>query len=321
VAGEIVLVGPQERLQALLSAAPSHSHNLRIVDAPQVVEMDESPNRALRSKPDSSLVRAIDLVRAGEADAAVSAGNSGAFMFAAQLRLRNLPGLQRCAIAVPFPGQGGPRILIDGGANMDCRPEHLAQFGIMGSMYAEAALNRKRPRVGLLSIGHENSKGDSLTLAAHQLLAHTPINFIGMVEGDQLFGEGVDVIVADGFVGNVALKVAEGAAHLLMTAIREGTMANWRGRLGGWLLRPVFRSLHKQLDYAAYGGALLLGVKGLCVVCHGRSNAVAIENAVLAAKRAIEGRVTEHLAEGLGNLASVAPPIEPAETSASSTGT
>jgi glycerol-3-phosphate acyltransferase PlsX len=308
VRGELALVGPAERITALLPAGRARPENLRIVDAPQVVGMGEDAGRAVKSKPDSSLAVSVNLVRDGEADAAVSAGNSGAFMFVAQLRLRNLPGLQRTAIAATFPGFGGQRIVIDGGANMDCRPFHLAQFGLMGSVYAEYALGRKDPRVGLLSVGEENSKGDELTRAAHKLLRAAPINFIGNIEGNHIFDENVDVIVSDGFAGNVVLKVTEGTSQFLFACLRRELQSDWRSRLGGALVRSALRRVRDLGNYEVYGGALLLGVKGLCVVCHGRSSARAIENGVLVAQRAVEGRVLEHMAEGLQRFAAAVGP-------------
>ena len=303
VQGELVLVGPAERITALLPTGRARPANLRVVDAPQVVGMGEDAGRAVKSKPDSSLAICVNLVRDGEADAAVSAGNSGAFMFLAQLRLRNIPGLQRSAIAATIPGLGGHRILIDAGANMDCRPLHLAQFGLMGSVYAEYVLGRQDPRVGLLSIGEESGKGDELTRAAHKLLKAAPLNFIGNVEGNRIFDEDVDVIVADGFAGNVLIKVLEGTAGFVYASLRRELKADARSRLGGLLARPGLRRLKDVANYEAYGGALLLGVKGICVVCHGRSSGRAIENAVLMAQRAIAGRVLDHLAEGLERLA------------------
>jgi glycerol-3-phosphate acyltransferase PlsX len=303
VAGEIVLVGPADRLTALLPTGRARRANLRVVDAPQTIGMGEDPGRAVRAKPDSSLALCVNLVRDGVADAAVSAGNSGAFLFLAQLGLRNIPGLQRSAIAAPLPGLNGHRLLIDAGANMDCRPLHLAQFGLMGSVYAEYALDRQDPRVGLLSIGEEPSKGDELTRAAHKLLKAAPVNFIGNIEGTHLFEANVDVIVADGFAGNVVLKVAEGMAGLMFSLLRQELQDGACSRLGGLLVRPGLERIRAVGDYAAYGGALLLGVKGICVVCHGRSSARAIENAVLVAQRAVAGRVLDHLAEGLQRLA------------------
>lgn len=302
VEGEIALVGPADRLTALLPTGRAAAPNLRLVDAPQVIGMGEDPGRAARTKPDSSLAVCVNLVRDGVADAAVSAGNSGAFLFLAQLGLRNIPGLQRSAIAAPLPGLNGHRVLIDAGANMDCRPLHLAQFGLMGSVYAEYALGRQDPRVGLLSIGEEPSKGDELTRAAHKLLRAAPVNFIGNIEGNHLFEEDVDVIVADGFAGNVVLKVAEGTAGLLFSLLRTELQSGPCSRLGGLMVRPGLERIRALGDYAAYGGALLLGVKGICVVCHGRSSARAIENAVLVAQRAVQGQVLAHLAEGLQRL-------------------
>jgi len=310
VQGEILLVGPAERLTTLLPRG-STPHNLRVVDAPQVVAMDEDPARAVRTKPDSSLAVAVNLVRDGEAQAVISAGNSGAFMFLAQVRLRSIPGLQRPAIAAPLPGVGGAKLLIDAGANIDCKPVHLAQFGLMGSIYAEHVLGRPQPRVGLVSIGHEPGKGDELTRRAHALLREAPINFVGNVEGNHLFGDEVDVIVCDGFVGNVALKVTEGIAQYLMQLLREQLGTGLRHRLGAWLVRPGLRRVRAAGDYAAYGGALLLGVNGICVVCHGRSSALAIENALLVAQRAVTGGVVQHLAEGLERLAATLREREP----------
>ncbi|HEY3398300.1 MAG TPA: phosphate acyltransferase PlsX [Armatimonadota bacterium] len=303
VPGEVILVGPAERIEALLPPERSRPANLRVVDAPQVIGMGENAGRAARSKPDSSLAVAVNLVRDGVADAAVSAGNSGAFMFLAQVRLRNLPGLQRSAIAVPLPGPSGPRIMLDAGANMDCKPIHLAQFGLMGSVYAEYALGRAEPRVGLLSIGEEPSKGDELTRAAHKLLQAAPINFVGNVEGSDVLTGDCDVIVADGFAGNVVLKVAEGVAKWQYTLVQQEGRRDLRSRLGRLLLQPALRRVLGKLDHANYGGALLLGVQGICIVGHGCSNARAIENAILMAQRAAESNVLQHLSEGLQRLA------------------
>lgn len=302
VQGEIVLVGRAERIEMLLPGGRSRPANLRIADASQVIGMEEDPGRAVRAKPDSSLAVAVNLVRDGDADAAVSAGNSGAFMFLARVRLRCMAGLQRPAIAVPLPGPDGPRILLDAGANVDCKPIHLAQFGLMGSIYAECALGRTQPRVGLFSIGHEPGKGDELTRDAHKLLRTAPLNFVGNIEGNQIFSEDVDVIVADGFVGNAVVKVAEGMAQMFVGSMREKLTSSLRSRLGGWLIHPALKQLRADVDYASYGGALLLGVNRICVVCHGRSNARAIENAILVAEQAVAGKVCERLAEGLRGL-------------------
>lgn len=306
VEGTVILVGPAERIEKLLRGQ-SRPANLRVVDAPQVIGMDEDPGRAARNKPDSSLAVTVNLVRDGEADAAVSAGNSGAFMFLSQVRLRTLAGLQRPAIAVPMPGPRGARIMLDAGANVDCRPRHLAEFALMGSIYAEYALGRADPKVALLSIGEESSKGNEVTRAAHELLRQpsSPVHFVGNVEGTEVLSGDVDVVVADGFVGNVVLKVTEGVAHFLMDGLREEASRGLRNRLGALLMRPALRRLRRKLDYADYGGALLLGVNGICVVAHGRSSDRAICNAILVAQRAVAGGVRERLAEGLQRLATV----------------
>lgn len=299
VRGEIILVGPAERLERLLPA--KRPPNLRVADAPQVIGMDEDPGRAVKSKPDSSLAVTVNLVRDGEADAAVSAGNSGAFMFLAQVRLRPMAHVSRPAIAVPMPGPRGARILLDAGANVDCRPRHIVEFALMGAIYAEYALGRKNPRVALLSIGEEACKGDESTRKAHELLQmpSAPIDFVGNLEGNGLLSSDVDVVVADGFVGNVVLKVTEGVAQFLLEGLRREAARSLRTRLGALLMRPALRRVKRQLDYADYGGALLLGVNGICVVSHGRSNARAICNAILVAQRAVAGGVRERLAEGL----------------------
>lgn len=310
IESDIMLVGRAEQIEMLLPGGRSRPANLRIADASQVIGMEEDPGRAARSKPNSSLAVAVNLVRDGEADAVVSAGNSGAFMFLAQVRLRSMAGLQRPAIAVPLPGPDGPRYLLDGGANVDCKPIHLVQFGLMGSIYAECALGRPQPRVGLLSIGHEPGKGDELTRGAYRLLQAAPLNFIGNIEGNRIFSEEVDVIVADGFVGNVVLKVSEGAAQMFLGSLRKQLKTGLRSRLGAWLARPALERSKVEWDYAAYGGALLLGVNGICVVCHGRSTARAIENAILVAEQAVVSQVRERLAEGLERLEAAVEKIE-----------
>jgi len=306
VQGTVILVGPAERIETLLRGHPRPA-NLRVVDAPQIIGMDEDAGRAVKAKPDSSLAVTVNLVRDGEAQAAVSAGNSGAFMFLAQVRLRTLGDLARPAIAVSLPGPQGARILLDAGANMDCRPRHLAEFALMGSIYAEHALGREHPRVALLSIGEESCKGDEVTRAAHELLKlpSTPINFIGNIEGTEILSGDVDVIVADGFAGNVALKTAEGVSHFLLQQMRVEAGRSWRTRLGAWLLHPALHEVKRKLDSEDYGGALLLGVNGICIVGHGRSNDRAICNAILVAQRAVAGGVRERLAEGLQRLATV----------------
>jgi len=292
---QVALCGREDRIRALIDGHPGADRML-VRSATEVVEMEDSPRVALRGKPDSSVARTVEMVLNGEAQACVSAGNSGGFMALCHTRLKTIPGIARPAIALFLPTKQGPRILLDAGANADCKPEYLVQFGLMGSIYAEFALGMKAPRVGLLSIGTEAHKGNELTQAAMPLMGKAPINFIGNVEGDQIFtDDDVDVIVCDGFVGNVVLKVAEGVAGTLADTLRTGIKRSAWARMGVLFMRGPFKALRDLFDYGTYGGALLLGVNGICVVSHGKSDAFAIKNALLVAERAVKGRVVEHV--------------------------
>ncbi len=304
----IALVGVEEQLTHALAGADTGGQ-VFIRPATEVVDMEDSPRTALRSKPDSSVAGAVDMVLNGEAQACVSAGNSGAYMALCHTRLRTIPGIHRPAIAFFMPSMNGPRVVLDAGANADCKPVYLQQFGIMGSIYAKFALGLANPRVGILSIGTEAHKGNELTQAAMPLLAEAPINFVGNVEGDQIFADAADVIICDGFVGNVVLKVVEGLAGMIMGIIREGVATSPRARLGAWLMRDVFRSARSRFDYGTHGGALLLGVNGICVVGHGKSDANAIKNALRVAERGVEGRVVEHVREACCELFPPAPVV------------
>lgn len=258
--------------------------------------MEEPPGPALLRKRDASIVVATDLVREGRASAVVSAGNSGAAMGAATLRLGLLPGVDRPAIAMLLPNRHRPVVMLDSGATVDTRPEHLRDFAWMGSVYAQSLLHIEQPRVGLLSIGEEPSKGNALVKQAHPLLAELPINFVGNVEGQHIAVGEVDVVVCDGFVGNTVLKTTEGYAELFWSMFKQCLVGGLRARLGAWLLRPALRDFARQLDYASYGGALLVGVNGICVIAHGRSTPDAIESAIRVAKELSERRVVEQLA-------------------------
>ena len=292
----VALVGDEAQIKAALGNRVLPD-NLFIRHASEVVEMEDSPRVALRKKPDSSMARAVDMVLEGEAEACVSAGNSGAWMALCYTRLGSIPGIDRPAIALFCPTPSGPRLLLDAGAVTDCKPFHLQQFGIMGSVYAEFAMGCKQPRVGLLNIGEEAHKGNELTLAASQLLKSSPINFVGNIEGDHIFVEGVDVIVCDGFVGNVALKVMEGLAGMLMGTFRDGIKKSLLAKLGALLMLPVFRKARKLFDYRTYGGALLLGINGICIIGHGKSDSQAVCNALLVAERSVKAKVIEHMLE------------------------
>ncbi len=275
------------------------THGLRLVEAGESIEMDEHPVEAVRAKPDSSLVLAVRAVADGDADAVVSAGNTGAMLAASLLHIRRLPGVHRPGIAVVIPARRGPSVLIDAGANADARPEHLLQFAHMGTLFAEEILGVGDPEVRLLSIGEEDEKGNQLTLEAHDLLGESGLRFAGNTESRRLLEGAADVVVADGFTGNVALKALEGTIQSLLESLRGELGSSLRGRLGGLMIRPAATHLRERLDPETYGGAYLLGLKGLVVIAHGSSSRVAIANAVRLAARGVERRVVEHLAERL----------------------
>ena len=283
----------------LFGPAGLETHGLELEGTVGVIEMHEKPAEAVRSKPDSSLVAAVRAVAEGRADAVVSAGNTGAMLAAGLLELRRLPGVMRPAIAVPIPAKNGPSVLIDAGANADARPEHLVQFATMGSVFAEEILGIENPVVRLLSIGEEPQKGNQLTLEAHALLAASDLNFAGNTEGRELMLGAADVVVTDGFTGNVALKLLEGTIKTLLDSLREEISATATGKLGGLLIRPAARRLRHRLDPETYGGAYLLGLRGLAVIAHGNSSRIAIANAVRLAARGVEHDVVGRLATRL----------------------
>ena len=264
-----------------------------------VIEMDEKPAEAVRSKPESSLVASVRAVAEGKADAVVSAGNTGAMLAAGLLDLRRIQGVMRPAIAVPIPGRRGPSVLLDCGANADARPEHLLQFAAMGSVFAEEILGLPNPEVRLLSIGEEPEKGNQLTLEAHELLAASDLNFKGNTEGRDILAGASDVVVTDGFTGNVTLKLMEGTILTLLDALRAEITATTRGKVGGFLIRPAARRLRHRLDPDTFGGAYLLGLRGLVVIAHGNSSRTAIANAIRLAARGVEHDVVGRLAARL----------------------
>ncbi len=272
---------------------------LELVEATEMIAMHEKPADAVRAKPDSSLVAACHAVGQGEADVVVSAGNTGAMLAAGLLHIRRLPGVLRPAIAVVIPSRYRATVLIDGGANADSRPEHLFQFAHMGSVFAEEILGVGRPEVCLLSIGEEAEKGNQLTLEAHELLAGSGLNFRGNTEARELLRGAADVVVTDGFTGNIALKLLEGTIKELLDALREEIRTTSRGKLGGLLIRPAARRLRTRLDPDTYGGAYLLGLRGLSVIAHGNSSSRAVANAIRLAARGVEHQVVERLGERL----------------------
>jgi phosphate acyltransferase len=299
VAGALEAAGDDIR-PVLFGPESLDTHGLEHVVTTQVVAMDEKPADVVRQKGDSSLVAAVRAVAEDRADAVVSAGNTGAVLAAGLLALRRIPGVNRPAIAVPIPAQRGPSVLIDAGANADARPEHLRQFAYMGAVFAEEMLDLAQPDVRLLSIGEEAEKGNALTLEAHALLAASDLRFGGNVESRELLHGAADVVVTDGFTGNVCLKLLEGTIKELLEALRDEITASRRGRLGGLLIRPAARELRRRLDPETYGGAYLLGLRGLAVIAHGNSSRRAIANAIRLAARGVEhdvvGRVGRRLA-------------------------
>jgi phosphate acyltransferase len=272
---------------------------VELVETHGVVEMHEKPADAVRSKRDSSLIRALRDLGAGQVDAAVSAGNTGAALAASLVHVRRLPGVFRPAIGVVIPARRGPSVLIDAGANADARPEHLLQFAHMGAVFAEEILDIAEPQVRLLSIGEEPEKGNQLTLEAHALLSSAELDFRGNTESRLLLEGGADVVVCDGFTGNVALKAVEGTIASVLGALRHELASSARGRLGGLFLRSAARALRARLDPEATGGAYLLGLRGIVVIAHGSSSRVAIGNAIRLAARGVEHDVVSKLSEHL----------------------
>jgi phosphate acyltransferase len=299
VAGALAAASP-EIVPIVIGPSGLDTHGLELVEAPDVIAMDEKPAEAVRHKPQSSLVVACHLVGEGKADAVISAGNTGAMLAACLLELRRIPGVRRPAIAVTIPARRGPSVLLDSGANADARPEDLVQFAHMGAVFAQEILGVSHPNVRLLSIGEEAEKGNHLTLEAHALLAASDLNFAGNTEGRDLLVRAGDVVVTDGFTGNVALKLLEGTIQSLLEAFREEVTATFRGKLGGLLIRPAARRLRERLDPDTYGGAYLLGLRGLAVIAHGNSSRRAIENAIRLAARGVENDVVGRLAERVG---------------------
>jgi glycerol-3-phosphate acyltransferase PlsX len=284
---DIILVGLEKDLQRELAGKALSSLKIDIFPASEVISMDEHPANAVKRKTDSSLVVANRLVKEGKAAAVISAGNTGAAMAAGLLNMGRIRGIKRPAIAVPMPTRKGVSILLDAGANADCEPDNLLQFGIMGSIYAEKVLGLKNPGIGLFSIGKEETKGNKLTIETNQLFKKSELNFIGNIEGLDVHQGYCEVIVCDGFVGNAILKLSEGLAAVLFTEIKEALSSNYFSMLGGLLIKNQIKKIKRRLDPTEYGGAPLLGLNGISMISHGNSNAKAIKNAIKAAIKAI----------------------------------
>jgi len=299
---DIVLLGPDDFLEKHLAEQglePSLAARLFVEHAPETISMDETPVEAIRRKKNSTIMVGFDLVRNGQADAVVSAGNSGATMASAVRKLGRLKGISRPGIASLFPTMKNPVMIMDIGANVDCRPKHLFQFAIMASSCIGKIQKISKPRVGLLSIGEEASKGNALVKETHELLLQSDLNFVGNVEGRDVYQGDVDVIVCDGFVGNVSLKVSEGLAEAAMQMLKSEIVKSIRAKLGYLLIRNAFANFRKRVDYAEYGGAPLLGINGTGIISHGKSNATAIMNAILVAENMVRNKVKESIVDAL----------------------
>ena len=295
---ELVLVGEESQVKSLLEEHDGELGNIEVCRASQTVGMDETVRTACK-KRDSSICRAVELVARGEADAVVSAGNTAAAVTWSTLKLRTLAGVHRPGISITLPTLTGCCILMDAGANIDCKPEHLCQYGIMASVLAETLYEIDNPRVGLLNVGEEDAKGTDLVKKTHALLSGVSLNFVGNIEGNRIYTGDCDVIVCDGFAGNVILKTSEGLSECLLRMIKAEAMKQWRCRLGAWLALPAFRRVIARIDFSEYGAEPLLGVNGISMISHGRSDAKAILNAVRQTCRVAKGRVNEHVLERL----------------------
>ena len=293
----LLLVGQRAAIERELARHPGASSlDVRILDAPERIDMAEPAAAALRRKPRASIRVAADAVRGGQADALFSAGHTGASVIAAHAAFGRIPGIDRPAIATIIPTRRQPAVLLDSGATVECRPQHLLQFAFLGAGYARVALGCASPRVGLLSVGEEESKGNDLTRDAHQLLKTAPVRFVGNVEGRDVYAGQADVIVCDGFTGNVTLKISEGLVETVELLLREELSSTFGTRVGYLLSRQAYRRFRKRVDYSEYGGAPLLGLNGVCIIGHGRSSAKAVRNAVAMAARLAGGGLVQKLA-------------------------
>jgi glycerol-3-phosphate acyltransferase PlsX len=297
---EIILVGPEDQIEALLPSMRSRKGMISIVHAPDVIEMAETPVESLRKKPKSSIAVLAKLAKRGQTDAVISAGNTGACVAAFQMRMRTLPGVNRPGIAVVFPTPGGPVTICDVGANIACKPINLYQYGVMAGVYSKHLFRIENPRVGIMSIGEEEAKGNELVKKTRELIkADKKMNFIGNIEGRDIFQGTCDVVVCEGFVGNVILKLTEGLVEGLFKAIKHELMEE-KIRLA-MKFKPVMKRIYQKYDYNEYGGALLLGLNGTAIICHGSSESRTIKNAIMASKRFYTERINDKIVEYLSD--------------------
>lgn len=291
----LFLVGDAERVRSEVARHGKPDERLEIIHASEIITMQDPPVQSVRRKKDSSLCRAIDLVKAGEADAVVSAGNTGALLTAAHLKLRTLEGVDRPGLAVVIPAPDHAFVLMDAGANLEPHPENLFQYAIMGSLYAQQMLRYPQPRVALFSIGTEDMKGNELTLEAYRLIKQSSLNFIGNVDGHELFDDVADVVIADAFVGNAVLKACESTARLVARLVKHELRRNPLRLLGAWLAQGAFRAIQRRTDPDEYGGGVLLGINGICIKAHGASSPTAVKNAIRLATRFVQAHFNDQI--------------------------
>src|SRR5438876_5431587 len=309
---KLFLVGDTKQIEAELKKHKCSDRRIAIVHATQVVDMSDSAWSAVRRKKDSSVSRAVDLVKHGEADAIVSAGHTGAAVAASMIKLRTLEGVDRPGIAAVLPTEKNVFVLIDAGANIDARPEHLLQYAIMGSVYSRHVLHYKNPTVGLISLGEEDVKGTELTKEVFQMLKRSDLNFVGNIEGRHLFEDPVEVVVCDGFVGNVILKTCESISVAIFTWLKHELARTPLRKLGALLARKSFRSIRDKTNYEYYGGSPLLAVDGICIIAHGASTPLAVKNALRVAAESIEQQVNPHIVEEIRRYHETTTSLEPA---------
>jgi glycerol-3-phosphate acyltransferase PlsX len=310
--GKLFLVGDSKQIEAELKKQRCNDSRVEIVHASQVVDMSDRAVEAVRRKKDSSVSRAVDLVKHGQADAIVSAGHTGAAVAASKIKLRTLPGIDRPGIAAILPTETNVFVLIDAGANIDARPEHLFQYAIMGSVYSRHVLGYPKPSVGLISLGEEDVKGNEMTKEVFKMLKKSSLNFVGNIEGRHLFEDPVEVVVCDGFVGNVILKTCESISVAIFEWLKHELSRTPMRKLGAFLARESFRTIKDKTNYEEYGGSPLLGVNGICIIAHGASTPLAVKNALRVAAESIEHQVNPHIIEEVQRYHETASPLEPA---------
>ena len=310
--GKLFLVGDTPHIEAELKKHGCNDGRIEIVHSTQVVDMSDKAWSAVRRKKDSSISRAVDLVKHGDADAVVSAGHTGAAVAASTIKLRTLPGIDRPGIAAVLPTETNVFVLIDAGANIDATAEHLLHYGIMGSVYSRHVLHYKNPSVGLISLGEEDVKGTDLTRQVFQLLKKSNLNFVGNIEGRHMFEDPVEVVVCDGFVGNVILKTCESIAVAIFTWLKHELMRTTKRKIGAYLAKNAFLEIKDKTNYEEYGGSPLLGVNGICIIAHGASTPLAIKNALRVAAESIEQQINPHIVEEIRRYNETTAPLESA---------